>query len=115
MGELLLLFWKAKPPCNIACVDRDGCGVARGVAVSRVESGNQSGCEGDIRAFETQIGCRETLSKVPLLLIEAEHPLGGQSRPEEERKGPRRNVSVSEGKDRHEWRVERNGEEDERA
>ena len=99
---------------DVSRVDRDRGRVARRVAISRVESGDECGRKLKVRAFERFVCFGEVDSQLPLLLIQAIEPLSRHCWDEEQRQRPWRDADVHEGQERNDWRVDRRGSQHDR-
>ncbi len=94
MGQLLLFLTQLKPCGDVPRIDSDRSRVARRIAVSRVESGDECACEGDVRALEPGVHICEFVCGLLLLAIEAVKRMGRKGRAEKEKETPGRNLAV---------------------
>ena len=99
---------------DVSRVDRDRGRVARRVAISRIESGDECGRELKVRAFERFVCFGEVNSQLSLLLIQAIESLSRHCGDEEQRQRPWRDADVHEGQERNDWRVDRRGSQHDR-
>src|SRR6266516_7272801 len=104
-----LLLWRAQSQAlgNIACVNRDSCGMTSGVPISSIERRDQRRRKRQVRVFKAKIGVREAFCESPLILVEEKGTLCSECRSQEKRQGPGRHLLVTHHSQGHNRSVER--------